>query len=86
MLLLYYNPTNRNYYLRYYKRTLNGYRVGYKNQFGHTVVKILIIQNGDLVDVKDVDAWRLDEYKHRDNRPSLKVRLKNRVIGFLIKL
>ncbi len=84
MLLLYYNPTNRNYYLKYYKRILNGYRVGYTNQFDHTVVKILIIRDGGLVDVEDVDSWLLKEYRGR--RPSLKTRLKNRFIDFLIKL
>lgn len=84
MLLLYYNPTSRNYYSKFYKRILNGYKVGYTNQFGHTVVKILVIQNGVLVDVLDTDLWRLEQYNSR--RPSLKQRLKNRVIDFLIKL
>lgn len=86
MLLLYYSPTNDKYYLRYYKRALNGYEVGYTNQFGHTVVKILVIEDNKLVDVKSIDEYRLYRYNNRDRKRSLKKRLIGRLIDVLNKL
>lgn len=86
MLLLYYNPSNKNYYLRYYKFQHSGYRVGYTNQFGHIVVKILIIQGGGLIDVQDVDAYHLQSYLNRPREQSLKKRLIGRLIDLLNKL
>lgn len=86
MLLLYYNPSNRNYYLKYYKRILNGYKVGYTNQFDHTVVKILIIRDGGLVDVKDVDEYILYRYKNRKERHRLRKKVIDGTIRLLNKL
>lgn len=83
MLLLYYNPTIKNYYLRYYKHLLPGYKVGYTNQYDHVVVKVLVIQDGELVDVKDVDKYLLSRYLTR--KPSLKKRLINALIRLLNK-
>ncbi len=84
MLLLYYNPTTKNYYSKYYKRVLDGYEVGYTNQYGHTVVKILVIESGFLVDVKSVDEYRLNRYMSR-RKKSLRKRVIRRIIDVLYK-
>lgn len=86
MLLLYYNPTTKNYYIKYYKRILNNYFVGYMNQYGHFVVKILVIEDELLIDVMSTDQYLVDRYLNRDRKQSFKTRLKNRLIDFLIKL
>lgn len=85
MLLLYYNPTSDKYYIKYYKRTLNGYEVGYTNQYGHIVVKILVIEGKYLVDVKSIDEYRLERYMNRNRKQSLKKRLIRRIIYVLNK-
>lgn len=86
MLLLYYNPTIKNYYIKYYKHILNDYFVGYLNQYGHFVVKIFVIENGLLVDVKDVTKYRVDQYLNRDRKQSFKKRLIRNIICVLNKL
>lgn len=85
MLLLYYNPTTSNYYLKYYKRILNGYRVGYSNQFNHTVVKMLIITPEGLIDVKSSDDYYFNHVKGH-KKVSLKKRIVNRIVDFLYKI
>lgn len=86
MLLLYYNPTKDNYYLRYYKSIHYDYKVGYKNQFDHEVVKILVIQGNRLVAVDDLQAFLLKRYRDRMNKQSLKKRLISKVISYLERL
>lgn len=86
MLLLYYNPTNDKYYLRYYKSIHYDYRVGYVNQFEHIVVKILVIQDNGLVAVDDLQKYLLDCYYKGSKKETLKTRLINRTIDLLNKL
>lgn len=59
--------------------------MGYTNQFNHVVVKVLVIQDGSLVDVSSTDDYFLMRYR-QSKGPSLKTRLKNCLIGFLMKL
>lgn len=56
------------------------------NQYGHFVVKILVIEDELLIDVMSTDQYLVDRYLNRDRKQSFKTRLKNRLIDFLIKL
>lgn len=86
MLLLYYNPTIKSYYVRYYKHLHHGYHVGWTNQFGHFVVKVLVIQDGMLVDVESVDEYLLERYKNRKERHRLRKKVIDGTIRLLNKL
>lgn len=85
MLLLYYNPTNNNYYLKYYKRLHHGYRVGYTNQYEHVVVKVFVIQGGALVDVESIDKFISDRYLRGREKETLKKRLIRWLLNVLDK-
>ena len=85
MLLVYYNPTKDKFYLKYYKYKNREYYVGYKNQFGHEVIRLYIIQGKELISYDNVDDYMYENYNSKKRVP-FKIKLINRLIDLLNKL
>lgn len=52
------------------------------NQYGHIVVRVLVIQDSGLVDVTSTDEYLMSRYESR----SRKITLKKRIVDFLVSL
>ena len=67
MILLWFNPNNNSYYTRYYNSFLFfDYYVGYKNSYEHEVIKIFILDNNEIHNVRNYLSLNMN-YKKKNN-------------------